>query len=249
VRTKRWPWVLAAIVALLWVAKYALLDTASAASGEYVIDVDALHRVATATGPLPQAIEVEKVGDFAFPRSLVVAGEGFRMHPMVLLAHRVVWPDHSILIDTAMSPEAGKKMPGSHLDAAAFERVEAAIAKASAIVFTHEHVDHVGGVAAARDFSAIAPKVRITSEQLSGPRFERDAFRRARSRSCIPSITRASTRSRRGWYSRKRLATASAASSCTSSWRAARASCSSATSPGPSTTSSAKPAAPAWPRC
>ncbi len=167
---------LLAIVASLWVVKYALFDTAAAAGSAYVIDVDALHRVATATGPLPQGIEVEKVGDFAFPQTLVVAGEGFHMHPMVLLAHRVVWPDRSIVIDTAMSPAAAGALPGGHMDASAFGRVEAAIAKASQIVFTHEHSDHVGGVAAARDFAAIASKVRITAEQLRGPKFDRDAF-------------------------------------------------------------------------
>jgi glyoxylase-like metal-dependent hydrolase (beta-lactamase superfamily II) len=164
------------LAAVLWIGKLTLLDTPAAPGAEYVIDVDALHLAATATGPLPQSIEVEKVADFAFPQTLVVAGEGFHMHPMVLLAHRVVWPDHSVLIDTAMSPEAAKKLPGCRMDVAAFDRVETAITKASAIVFTHEHPDHVGGVAAAHDFSAIAKKVRITAEQLNGPKFERDDF-------------------------------------------------------------------------
>jgi glyoxylase-like metal-dependent hydrolase (beta-lactamase superfamily II) len=50
------------------------------------------------------------------------------------------------------------------------------MAGASAIVFTHEHVDHVGGVASAPDFAAIAKKVRITSEQLGSGQLERDAF-------------------------------------------------------------------------
>jgi glyoxylase-like metal-dependent hydrolase (beta-lactamase superfamily II) len=43
-------------------------------------------------------------------------------------------------------------------------------------VFTHEHVDHVGGVASAPDFATLVPKVFITQEQLDGPRLERDKF-------------------------------------------------------------------------
>jgi glyoxylase-like metal-dependent hydrolase (beta-lactamase superfamily II) len=175
-RRRRWPWVVLGIIGLLFLGKVLLLDTAAAPGGEYVIDLGALHRAAVATGALPERIEVEKVGEFAFPRTLVVAGDGFHLHPMVLLAHRVVWPDHSLMIDTAMGPAAAKKMPGSKMDPSAFERVQAAMKKASLIVFTHEHVDHVGGVASAPDFAAIAKQVRITREQLDSPKLERNDF-------------------------------------------------------------------------
>ena len=85
-------------------------------------------------------------------------------------------PISSVVIDTAMAPAATKKMPGSKADPAAFDRVEAAMKKASAIVFTHEHVDHVGGVAAAPDFAAIAKQVRMTREQYDSPKLERGEF-------------------------------------------------------------------------
>jgi glyoxylase-like metal-dependent hydrolase (beta-lactamase superfamily II) len=88
----------------------------------------------------------------------------------------VLWPDRSLIVDTAMGPTAAKKMPGSKLDAGAFERLQAAMKKASLIVFTHEHVDHVGGVASAPDFPAIAKQVRITREQLDSPKLERGDF-------------------------------------------------------------------------
>jgi glyoxylase-like metal-dependent hydrolase (beta-lactamase superfamily II) len=175
-RIKRRVWIPALVLAALLIGKYFLLDTASEAKGAYVIDVEALHRAATAGGALPERIEVEKVGDFAFPRNLVVAGEGFHLHSMVLLSHRVVWPDRTLVIDAAMSPEAAKKMPGSKMDVAAWERVQAAIRKANLIVFTHEHADHINGIASTPDFAAIAGNVRITREQLEGPKLERDAF-------------------------------------------------------------------------
>src|SRR3954470_18834181 len=176
-RRRRWPWVVLGIFVILLAGKHFLLGNAAAPGAAYVIDLDALHRAAIVNGgALPDRIEVEKVGDFAFPRTLVVAGEGFRMHHMTLLAHRVVWPDSSVVIDTAMAPAATKKMPGSKADAAAFGRVEAAMKKASAIVFTHEHVDHVGGVAAAPDLAAVAKQVRMTREQYDSPKLERGEF-------------------------------------------------------------------------
>lgn len=175
-RVKRWFWVLVGIAAVVLIAKHFLLDTAAAPGAKYVIDLQALHRAATASGALPDHIEVEQVGAFAFPQKLVIAGDSFHLHPMVLLSHRVVWPNRSLIIDTAMSPAAAKAMPGSKIDEAAFARVQAALKKADDIVFTHEHSDHVGGVASSPDFASIAKKVRITREQLNSPKLEQKDF-------------------------------------------------------------------------
>ena len=175
-RITSWFWILVSIAAVVFVAKHFLLDTPAAAGPKYAIDLDALHRAATASGALPEHIEVEQVGEFAFPQKLVIAGDDFHMHQMVLLAHRVVWPNRSLIIDTAMSPAAAKAMPGSKLDEAAFARVEAALKTADTIIFTHEHSDHIGGVASAPDFASIAKKVRITREQLNG-KLQRSDFR------------------------------------------------------------------------
>ncbi|MES1207193.1 MAG: MBL fold metallo-hydrolase [Pseudomonadota bacterium] len=175
-RIKRRYWVPVSIVATLWIAKVALLDGAAAPEGTFAIDLAALHRAATSAGALPERLEVERVGEFAFPRAFVVAGEGFRMHPMVLLAHRVVWPDRSLMIDSAMAPEDAKKMPGAKVDEAAWTRVQAALGKADGIVFTHEHPDHVGGVAKHPAFTNLASEVLMTREQLASPRLERKDF-------------------------------------------------------------------------
>ncbi|MES1173492.1 MAG: MBL fold metallo-hydrolase [Myxococcales bacterium] len=176
-RFKLWMKITLGVIVVLLLAEVLLFETAAAPGPKYVIDVDALHRAAiAAAGPLPDHIEVERVGEFAFPGALVVAGDSFRMHAMTLLVHRVVWADRSLIVDTAMSPAASKAIPGARPDAAAFARVEDAMKSADAIVFTHEHPDHVGGVAAAPDFASIARKVRITREQLNGPKLERAEF-------------------------------------------------------------------------
>jgi glyoxylase-like metal-dependent hydrolase (beta-lactamase superfamily II) len=175
-RLKRWQWSVLLVVAFLLCAKYALLDTAASPGDPYNIDLAALHAAAIGNGALGTRIEVEKIADFAFPRTVAVAGDGFRMHPMVQLSHRVVWPDHSLIIDTGMSPEDAKGLPGAKVHADAYGRMQRAMTAAESILFTHEHPDHVGGVARAPNFDAIAPKVQMTREQWGGPKLERKMF-------------------------------------------------------------------------
>ena len=175
-RIKRWLWALAIIAVVLLSSKIYLLDSAASPGTAFVIDTDAWHRLATASGPLPDHIEVEKIGTFAFPKKLVVAGESFHLHPMVLLSHRIVWSDRSIIIDTGVSPAAGKKMPGAKLDESAYNRMQAAMRNADLILFTHEHSDHMGGLASSPDFASIAKHARVTREQLNGPKLERSDF-------------------------------------------------------------------------
>lgn len=175
-RLKRWHWGVLVVAAFLLCAKYALLDTAASPGDPYVIDLAALHAAAMGNGALPTRIEVEKIADFAFPRTMVVAGDGFRMHAMVQVSNRVVWPDHSLIIDTGMSPEDAKSLPGAKTHADAYERMQRAMTTAETIIFTHEHPDHVGGVARAPNFDAIAPKVQMTREQFNGPKLERKMF-------------------------------------------------------------------------
>jgi glyoxylase-like metal-dependent hydrolase (beta-lactamase superfamily II) len=176
-RGKRWLIIFLCVMALLLAAKFVLLDTAASASAPYTIDLEALHKAAVATGPLPTSIEVEHVADFGFPRIMVVAGDGFSMHAMTLLAHRLVYPDgSSVIIDTAMDPKSAEGLPGAKTRPDAFARLEAALPKARFILFTHEHVDHVGGVASEKNFASVANHTLITREQLNGPRLERDKF-------------------------------------------------------------------------
>lgn len=176
-RIKRWLWALAIVAAILFGTKVYLFDTAASPGPAYVIDTEAMHRIATASGTLPDHIEVERVGDFAFPQKLIVAGDTFfHMHKMVLLSHRVAWPDRSVIIDTAMSPEDAKQMPGSKIDEAAYKRMQAAMSKANIILLTHEHSDHIGGIAKSPDFSAVAKHTKITREQFNGPMLTRSDF-------------------------------------------------------------------------
>ena len=135
----------------------------------YALDIDRVRAaLETVPGDKPSAIEVEQVGVFTFPAMGVVAGDGWNGVPLPVFSYRLIYPDGTIVVDTALPQSMG----GSQLtsfDAEAFGRVEAALSKATQIVITHEHMDHIGGLTAHADLKAVLPKALLTREQLSQP--------------------------------------------------------------------------------
>jgi glyoxylase-like metal-dependent hydrolase (beta-lactamase superfamily II) len=134
----------------------------------YALDIDRVRALDTVPGDKPSAIEVEQVGVFTFPATGVVAGDGWNRVALPVYSYRLIYPDSTIIVDTALPQSMG----GSQLtsfDAEAFGRVEAAMSTAAQIVITHEHMDHIGGLTAHRDLGAVLPKARLTREQLAEP--------------------------------------------------------------------------------
>jgi glyoxylase-like metal-dependent hydrolase (beta-lactamase superfamily II) len=82
----------------------------------------------------------------------------------------VVYPQQTVVIDTAVAP--GQIQPASivrFFDDAAYARMNAGIRNASMVLLTHEHLDHVGGLAAYPDLKALLPTMRLTDLQLAHP--------------------------------------------------------------------------------
>jgi len=173
------PWmkkllvILGALAVVLFIAKYFLLDRAPVpATSAFAIDLATLRKLATPDGAaLPEALEVVTTGHSAVPRTMVRAGAGFTAdYQMAFTSWRLRYPDRSsILIDTTMDAELDRATFGddSPFDAAAFEQVRKAMSAAKTIVVTHEHVDHLGGLHGAPDFDAVAPKMMLSTAQIS----------------------------------------------------------------------------------
>jgi len=133
---------------------------------EYALDIGEVRRLAAAArGEKPVEIEVEAVGLFKPPAMFVVAGDGRQPSDVPVFSYRIVYPQTSIIIDTALN----EGLAGGNLnsfDAAAFARVQAAMAQSSLIVLTHEHADHIGGLTSHPNLAAVLALTKLTREQI-----------------------------------------------------------------------------------
>jgi glyoxylase-like metal-dependent hydrolase (beta-lactamase superfamily II) len=171
------PWIRNLIVAaslLIVVAGAAyywlIVESHVPSDAQFALDIGEVRRIAGAnSGDMATAIEVERVAEFKFPATAIVAGDGWTTRNMPVFSYRVVYPGTSVIIDSALTKEIG----GSYLnsfDPDAFARMQDAMADASLILITHEHSDHIGGLTTHPKLSSVLKAAKLTAEQLANPK-------------------------------------------------------------------------------
>jgi glyoxylase-like metal-dependent hydrolase (beta-lactamase superfamily II) len=132
------------------------------------LNIDRLRDLADEMpGGKPAEVRVEKVASFAFPAAASVAGDDWSPLPMHALSYQIVLPESTIVLDTALAAGAGSGL-GATFDDDAYARMDLALGAAAQIILTHEHADHIGGLAAYARPQAIRSKLRLTTEQVAG---------------------------------------------------------------------------------
>jgi glyoxylase-like metal-dependent hydrolase (beta-lactamase superfamily II) len=163
--------VVACLVVLGFVGKYLLLDRASIPKeSSFTIDMDEVRKLATADGgALPVEVRSLIVAQGAFPAWMVVAGGGGGEIPISFVSYQIVYPDKTVVIDSAASREGFKASMPYPLKAFSdknYTTLQEALKRASLILVTHEHFDHIGGIAASPYLSEIIPHLLLTKEQV-----------------------------------------------------------------------------------
>ena len=154
----------AGIAAYWWL----LVESHEASAGSHAIDIAEVRRLADSrAGEKPRLIRVETVAHMSAPATVVVAGAGFQSVDLPASSYELVYPDRVAIVDAAMTADIARAMSAPAFDSAAYSRMSTALARASLVVVTHEHPDHVGGLLAQPGLKELLGTARLTREQVA----------------------------------------------------------------------------------
>jgi glyoxylase-like metal-dependent hydrolase (beta-lactamase superfamily II) len=163
--------VVAGLAAAYW---YYVADGAVPSTATYKTDIAGWRAlIAADTAALPSEIRVEIVGRDTVPLAAMQAGAPFAGYRRVRASFQLNGPSGSVIIDTAMDKEIAAKAqqgPAATFDEAAYGRVIAAMGNSSRVAVTHEHPDHIGGVAKFPVPERLAERLTLSSRQQAGLR-------------------------------------------------------------------------------
>jgi glyoxylase-like metal-dependent hydrolase (beta-lactamase superfamily II) len=155
------------LLVLLVPAYWWFLIESGTPQGTYDLDLTELRRLADSMpGEKPSAIRLEEVLEFEFPKVAVLAGSGWSNVKMPVFSYQLVFSDRFIIVDTAMDQATAKD--AARFEPEAFARVTKAMESAALIVVTHEHSDHLGGLATHPKLAQLS--FAVTDDQLSDPK-------------------------------------------------------------------------------
>ena len=136
----------------------------------YDLDLPRLRALSLGgSGELPVDVRIEEVATATLPGKLMMAGKSWDAVEMAHVVFQILWADgRYLLIDSAQDRAMHEATPGGdpYRDAA-WQTIVTAMEGASQVVITHEHPDHLGGIARHPRPDVVAPLVRLSSEQLA----------------------------------------------------------------------------------
>ncbi len=144
--------------------------------GNFRVDWKEARALAGTGGP--RSVHTERVAEGEFFGWMLMAGAGWSREPMDFRSYQLVYADgQTIMIDAVQDRALHESMPlmGSY-DDAAWEHQRAALREASRIVITHEHYDHVGGLAALMNEAAVVSRIYISAAQRNSERLHDSGF-------------------------------------------------------------------------
>ncbi|HUP92656.1 MAG TPA: MBL fold metallo-hydrolase [Solimonas sp.] len=173
----KWPrrlgWTLLVLLTAGLPAYYLLLMRSPVLVGPpFPLDLAEVRRLADSQpGPKAGEVRFEAVATFQFADAMVVAGEPWARTPLPVYSYQLVFPDRTVVIDATLDRSLAKpERMVPQYDEAAYQRVSDGLFKAALIVITHEHSDHIGGIAHHPQAASLIPALRLTAEQIGNPK-------------------------------------------------------------------------------
>jgi glyoxylase-like metal-dependent hydrolase (beta-lactamase superfamily II) len=144
------------------------------ATTDFAIDLGELRRAAgSLEGPHPVRVRSALLSETSLPRGAVFAGESlFTPQPFVHQIFELQWEAGKTLVVDAGYTEAlrAKIDPNGAWNAAVYAKLPDALRRASQIVITHEHFDHLGGVGAYQPPEGLDGRLALNAAQLANER-------------------------------------------------------------------------------
>jgi glyoxylase-like metal-dependent hydrolase (beta-lactamase superfamily II) len=142
----------------------------AATSSPWSADIREIRRTAALIpGRKPSRINVLKFAESHRTKNFSVKGEAATPSVQARTVFQVVYPDGFVMVDAGMDEPMHKQI-GRGAEEPYFaeqaQQVDKALRSARAIVFTHEHGDHVTGVIRTPYLSELAPKTILTRPQV-----------------------------------------------------------------------------------
>ncbi|MEY4721677.1 MAG: hypothetical protein RIQ46_1402 [Pseudomonadota bacterium] len=136
------------------------------------LDIVQLRELAQSLpGNAPHAVEVEQIASQSVPQTLFAAGSGLKLLDISAMAFRLPVKDgRPIVIDSGLLQTQADAQGFSHYSFAAQARVNAVMADAGLVLVTHEHVDHLGGLVALAQRSAVLERTLLNRRQIDNSR-------------------------------------------------------------------------------
>ncbi len=149
-------------------ALYVLLGTSPVPQETPVkIDLERLRAAAGEQSKLPVRLNTLIVADGAYPSAMVVAGSGLGTMRMAFPTFQIVYEDGTVVVDAPHSQAAhASTFPGMPYTPEAYDQMQEAMRNSRLVLATHEHFDHLGGLASSPYWDEIRPKLRLTRAQL-----------------------------------------------------------------------------------
>jgi len=164
--------VLVVVVIVGIIGKYILLDRGSLPEqSEYPVSLEDIRAlVQSELKDLPIRLNSIAIAEGEFPKWAVVAGGAKQGFPTNFVSFQVVYDDKTVIIDAPFGKAQFEKLPfGRVFHEDRFTAMQQAMQQAEQIVVTHEHSDHIGGIAQSPMLEQIWPKVLLTREQVDSP--------------------------------------------------------------------------------
>jgi len=169
----RWLGRIVSVLAVVGAGAYywLIMESHVPSTGSYSIDMAEVRRLADSIpGDKPAEVRVETIASADFPKTAIMAGDTWEPEAMPMSSYQLVYADKTVIIDTGLEKPPGESFINK-FDADAYRRMSDALNKASLIVITHEHLDHIGGLLAQPNLKQLLGVAKLTKEQISDERY------------------------------------------------------------------------------